>query len=95
MHRVQIPRRRGHGVTYTACFFAVRQLLACSSLPPRYNMEFLSASGGRSQKICVRERLTPPRRGDPKQAGSPILSVRRRAPFAEVHTILGFLVTTA
>ena len=79
MQRVQISRRRGHEVTYTACFCRQATVLAFSSLPPRYNMEFLFASGERSQKICVRERLTPPRRGDTKQAVSPILSVRRRA----------------
>jgi len=63
--------------------------------PARHNMEFLFVSaGGRVPKIQrrVRERLTLPWRGDPKQAGSPILSVRRRAHFAGICEIYGFAV---
>ena len=54
MQRVQIPRRRGHEVTYTACLLPSSNLLSYSSLPPHHNMEFLSASGGRSQKYKLR-----------------------------------------
>jgi len=40
-------------MTYTACICRQATVLVCSSLPPRYNMEFLSASGGRTPKIQI------------------------------------------
>ena len=64
-------------------FVAVRQYLVVFVSPARHNMEFLSASGGHPKNTnFVRERLTPPRRGDTKQVVSQILSGRRRAPFS-------------
>jgi hypothetical protein len=45
-------------VTYTACFCRQATVIGCSSLPPRYNIEFLSASGGRTPKYKVRAEET-------------------------------------
>lgn len=88
-----IPPSRSRSDIYRL-FVAVRQLgVMFSSLPPRYNMEFLSVPPRANPKNtnCVRERLTP--KAWRKQAVSQILSGRRRDHLqSDVHTIFVILL---